>query len=66
MMDYEEFWRGFVLLFLGIPFFVGFGVGSIWAWRTGRRGFQLVFASIIGGFGFCLGAFAVAVLFFRA
>ena len=66
MMDYEAFWRGFVLLFVAGPFVAGAGAGPIWAWRKGRRGFQLILPSIIGGIGLCLGVFAAAVLVFRA
>lgn len=66
MMDYEAFWRGFVLLFLIVPFFVGACAGFPWAWHKGRRGLPLVYAAIIGGIGLCLCVFFVALLFFRA
>ena len=64
MIDYEGFWRGFVLLFMVVPFVVGAGAGCIWARRSGRRGFQLICAAVIGGVGLCLGVLAAAVLFF--
>jgi biotin transporter BioY len=66
MMDYEGFWRGFVLLFIAMPFVVGAGAGTIWAWRNGRRGTHLIASAIVGGVGLCLCVFAGAVLFFRA
>lgn len=66
MMDYEAFWRSFVLLFLAAPFVVGAGAGLMWARRNGLRGFRLIFATLIGGLGLCLGVFVAAVLFFRA
>lgn len=66
MMDYEGFWRGFVLLFIAVPFVIGAGAGMIWAWRNGRRGIQLISVAMFGGMGLCLCVFAAAVLFFRA
>lgn len=66
MMDYEGLWRGFVFLFVAMPFTVGAGAGFLWAWSNGRRGLQLVCAALIGGLGLCLCVFVAAVLFFRA
>ena len=66
MMDYEAFWRSFVLVFLATPFVVGAGAGLIWTRRKGRRGLQLIFPTVVGGLGLCLAVFAAAILFFRA
>ena len=66
MMDYHEFWRGFLVLFGVLPVVVGAIAGVLWAWRTGQRETKLIPSAFLGGAALGVCAFTGAVLFFRA
>ena len=65
-MDYEAFWRGFVVMFAIIPAAIGAGAGITWALRRKLSPIQTVLATTVGGLGLPLVTLAAAVLFFRA
>jgi len=66
MMDYQDFWHGFLILVVVLPMIVGAALGLIWGWRNGRRGTGLIPAIILGAGATGLIVFASAVLFLRA
>ena len=66
MMDYQGFWHGFLILFVGLPVIVGASIGIVWGWRNGRRGTKLIPAAFFGAVATGFIVFASAVLFFRA
>jgi hypothetical protein len=65
MMDYEAFWRIFVVLFGLVPAAIGATALGALAWQNGKRGMALALRAIVGGAALGLCAFIGAILFFR-
>jgi hypothetical protein len=66
MIDYYGFVQGFAVLFIATPLVIGGCAGAVWAWRTGRRGGQVVLPAVVCGVALTAIVFVAAVLFFRA
>ena len=66
MTDYHGFWQGFLALFVILPAIFGATIGLAWAWRRGRRPWQLLPAALVSAGLSGAIAFAGALLIFRA
>jgi len=66
MMDYEGFWRGFIVLFGVLPFVIGGCGGAVLAWLAGYRKATSMMFAILGGAVLSIYVLAGAILIFRA